>query len=74
VIQDGFDRGYQVGSLFAVLKVVEGSLLNTENSNETGSDEEAEVEESKIVSEIEEIRKTLQERIPEIKIASNLFK
>ncbi len=74
MIQDGFDRGYQVGSLFAVLKVVEGSLLNTENSNETGSDEEAEVEESKIVSEIEEIRKTLQERIPEIKIASNLFK
>lgn len=61
-----------MGALFAVLKVLEGYYLNSENSND--EEEEVEVEENKIVAEIEKSRKTLEDRIPVIKIASSLFK
>ena len=69
MIQEGFDRGYQVGSLYAVLKVLEGEFLNPELKEEFD-----EAEESEIFKEIVAIRETLRERVPEIKIASNLFK
>lgn len=69
MIQEGFDRGYQVGALFAVLKVLEGAFLNSELREEL-----EELEEDGILKEIVVIRGTVQERVPEIKIASNLFK
>ena len=59
-----------MGSLYAVLKVLEGEFLNPELK---GGDFE-EVEEVEIFKEIVRIRENLRERVPEIKIASNLFK
>ena len=58
-----------MGSLYAVLKVLEGEFLNPELKEEFD-----EAEESEIFKEIVAIRETLRERVPEIKIASNLFK
>lgn len=70
MIQEGFDRGYQVGALFSALKVLEGAFLNSELYKEHHDD----LEEDEILREIAGIRETLQERVPEIKIALNLFK
>lgn len=69
MIQEGFDRGYQVGALFSVMKIIEAAFLTSENHSEKDEPEEA-----GILKEIEEIKIALQERIPEIKIATNLFK
>lgn len=68
MIQEGFDRGYKIGALFSALKVLQESF------DDSNVKEELDVkEEDDILKEIEEIKETLLERIPEIKIASNLI-
>lgn len=70
MIQSGFDRGFQLGSLHSVLKVLESNFVS-ESVNEA---EEVEFEdESKISENITLMRERLEKDLPVIKIAANLY-
>lgn len=72
VIQEGFDRGYLAGALFSALKVLEGSFINAEGC-EAHNDALEYLDGEEIVKKIEGIKERLEGRVPEIKIASNLY-
>lgn len=70
VIQSGFDRGFQLGALHSIWKVLESNFAN-EFVNEV---EEVEIEdESKIIEDIALMKKRMEKNLPMIKIASNLY-
>lgn len=68
MIQKGFDRGFQLGALHSVLKVLEGNF-----GKELETEEPEDIEVNTINKEIVEIREKLEFTIPVIKIASNLY-
>lgn len=74
MIQEGFDKGFALGSVLEVLQILE-SHFKTE-SNEEEADNDNKVNEDtpeNVIERIEKLRKEMEEKVPEIKIATNLY-
>lgn len=71
VIQEGFDRGYRLGSFLAVFNILSETLLSNEKIVEF--DQESSIDPEFIVNNIKKMREIIGVKVPEIKIATNLY-
>ena len=71
VIQGGFDKGFAIGSVLEVLKVLERNFIATDENVKAEAEEI--IEEIKMQEEVVKLREKLEKRLPEIKIATNLY-
>lgn len=74
MIQEGFDKGFALGSVLEVLQVLESHFKAESNQEEADNDnKDNEDTPDNVLERIEKLRTEMEEIVPEIKIATNLY-
>lgn len=78
MIQNGFDTGFRMGAKLAVLEAISSVFITAVlHRDELGDDNQKDLEivdMDGIKNEIVRLQNRLREAVPELKIATNLFK
>ena len=76
MIQEGFDKGFALGSVLEVLQVLESHFKTEFNQDQEEADNDNKDNEDtpdNVLERIEKLRMEMEEKVPEIKIATNLY-
>lgn len=78
MIQNGFDTGFRMGAKLAVLEAISSvfitAVLHRDELGDDKKDDSKIVDMDGIENEIVRLQNRLREAVPELKIATNLFK